>query len=287
MNALFKSIFKNIYHIFIDKRSVINPIKNVNYVKHFFFTLRFRLVGFGIYLTKNERTLRSFKNLHKGRRCFIIGNGPSLNKVDLTHLKNEITFGVNGIYLNYDKMGFYSTYYVIEDYLIAEDRSKEINAIEQSFKFIPSYLDYILKRNHNSANFNAFINYREEPFSPRFSENCSRRISVGGSVTYMCIQLAYYMGFTEIYLVGFDHNYSKLDKEIDSVITNLDKDQNHFTPNYYRKGERLHDPNVERMEKGFFKANQFLTKHGVKIYNVTPGGHLEVFERKDFDKIFI
>jgi len=282
-----KSIIKSIYHIFIDKRSIIDPSKNVNFIKHFFFTLRFRLVGIGIYLTKNEKKIRSFQNLHQGKRCFIIGNGPSLNKVDLTLLKDELTFGVNGIYLNYEKMGFYPTYYVIEDYLIAEDRSEEINSLEKSFKFIPSYLDYTLKKNKSSVNFNAYINYREEPFKPVFSENCARKICVGGSVTYMCLQLAYFMGFKEIYLIGFDHNYPKLDQGKNSVITNLSEDENHFTPNYYRKGERLHDPNVLRMEKGFETANKFLTKNGVNVYNVTPGGQLEVFKRMNYTDLFV
>jgi hypothetical protein len=239
-----------------------------------------------MYLTKNEKKIRSFKNIHQGKRCFIIGNGPSLNKVDLTKLKDEITFGVNGIYLNYDKMGFYPTYYVIEDYLIAEDRSEEINSLENSFKFIPSYLDYTLKINNKSVIFNAYINYRELPFKPQFSENCARKICVGGSVSYMCLQLANYMGFKEIYLIGFDHNYPKLDQGNDSVITNLTKDENHFTPGYYRKGERLHDPNVERMEAGYLTANKFLTKNGINVFNLTPGGHLEVFERMNYNDLF-
>jgi hypothetical protein len=287
MINLIKVIFKLGFHTFIDIKSVINPLKNVNYFKQFFFTVRFRFVGLGIYITKNERELRSFKNRHKGQRCFIIGNGPSLNKVDLNQLNKEITFGVNGIYLNYNKMGFYPTYYVIEDYLIAEDRSEEINALEQSFKFIPSYLDYTLKKNESSLNFNAFINYRDEPFEPIFSKNCARRIGVGGSVTYMCLQLAYYMGFQQIYLIGFDHNYPKLSHEGESsVITNLGKDENHFTPDYYRNGERLHDPNVLRMEKGFETAKSFLAQNGIEVFNVTPGGHLEVFVRMKFEEVF-
>ena len=42
-------------------------------------------------LEKNEE----FKNKHLGKRCFIIGNGPSIKNVDLTLLSKEITFTVN------------------------------------------------------------------------------------------------------------------------------------------------------------------------------------------------
>ncbi len=38
-------------------------------------------------------------NIHHGQRCFIIGNGPSLQRTDLTKLKDEFTFGMNRIYL--------------------------------------------------------------------------------------------------------------------------------------------------------------------------------------------
>ena len=84
-------------------------------------TLCYRAAGVGVALTANERRLLSFRNRHRGQRAFILGNGPSLNECDLTRLKNEVTFGVNGIFLNYDRMGFHPTYYVVEDVFVAED----------------------------------------------------------------------------------------------------------------------------------------------------------------------
>lgn len=282
-----KPIFFFILNIFIDKNSILDIRKNRNYLDNIWYTIRFRLTGLGIILTKNEKKMQSFKDKHKGQRCFIIGNGPSLNKLDLKMLQNEITFGVNGIYLNKEKMGFLPTYYVIEDYLIAEDRASEINALQVEAKFIPTYLDYTLAKTHDAVNFNAYLNYSDTSFKPLFSNNCLRRVGVGGSVTFMCLQIAYYMGFDEVYMIGFDHNYPKVQKSESSIIVTADKDENHFIPNYYTKGERWHDPNVERMEMGFSSANEFFTKNNRKVYNATYGGHLEVFERKDYDKIFI
>ena len=49
------------------------------------------------------RRLAELKDIHKGRRAFIIGNGPSLKQTDLSKLKNEITFGMNRIYLLFDR----------------------------------------------------------------------------------------------------------------------------------------------------------------------------------------
>jgi hypothetical protein len=281
-----KPIFFFILNIFIDKNSILDIRKNRNYLDHIWYTLRFRLVGLGVVLTENEKKLQSFRDKHKGERCFIIGNGPSLNKLDLTLMKGEITFGVNGIYLNQEKMGFLPTYYVIEDYLIAEDRASEINDLKGPIKFVPTFLDYTLKNDSNTVNFNAYMNYSDKLFEPLFSDDCLRKIGVGGSVTFMCLQLAFYMGFDEVYMIGFDHNYAKLEKTDSSIIVTEENDQNHFTPNYYTKGERWHDPNVDRMEKGFAAARNHFSKNNRTVLNATYQGHLEVFERKEYTEIF-
>ena len=286
IKKIIKPIFFFVLNIFIDKNSILDVRKNKNYLDHLWYTLRFRLAGLVIIFTKHEKKLYSFKNKHKGERCFIIGNGPSLNKLDLTLLKGETTFGVNGIYLNQEKMGFLPTYYVIEDYLIAEDRASEINELKGPVKFVPTFLDYTLKKDCNTINFNAYMNYSDKIFEPLFSDDCLRKIGVGGSVTFMCLQLAYYMGFDEVYMIGFDHNYAKLEKTDSSIVVTEENDENHFTPKYYTKGERWHDPNVDRMEKGFTVARNHFLNGNRKVWNATYKGHLEVFERIDFEKIF-
>ena len=90
--------------------------------QQFLRTLRYRLAGCSLPTTLNEKRLLGFKRKHEGQRAFIIGNGPSLNQCNLSLLRNEVTFGVNAIYLNRAKMGFYPTYYVVEDEFVAEDR---------------------------------------------------------------------------------------------------------------------------------------------------------------------
>jgi hypothetical protein len=41
------------------------------------------------------KRLAEMKDIHKGKRAFIIGTGPSLRKTDPNKIKNEITFGLN------------------------------------------------------------------------------------------------------------------------------------------------------------------------------------------------
>ena len=52
---------------------------------------------------KNESPrLDLFRNIHKDEDCFIIGNGPSLNKMDLGLLNDYYTFGLNKIYMLFE-----------------------------------------------------------------------------------------------------------------------------------------------------------------------------------------
>ena len=70
--------------------------------------------------------MSQFRNIHSGERCFILGCGPSLEHHDLASLKREVTFGMNGIFLAADWLGFDPTYYVVEDTLFHEDRFQDI-----------------------------------------------------------------------------------------------------------------------------------------------------------------
>ncbi|MCK4829996.1 hypothetical protein KA005_80495 [bacterium] len=111
---------------------------------------------------------------------------------------------------------------------------------------------------------------------------------VGGTVSYICLQLAYYMGFSDVYLIGFDHNYTKPDNVITDGTewTSQGDDPNHFHPGYFGKGKRWHDPRVDRMEMAYKKAQIYFAADGRKICNATVGGCLEVFDRVDYKSLF-
>lgn len=250
-------------------------------------TVRYRSARANIFLTENEKRIATYKDYHKGGRAFILGNGPSLNLCDLKLLKNEITFGVNSIFLNYDNMGFHPTYYVVEDVFVAEDRANEINRYHGPVKFFGNYLRYCLADSDRTLWLNTRFRYDNYPGFPHFSHNALRNVWTGGTVSYICIQLAYYMGFSEVYLLGFDHSYTiPADAKISGTeIVSTSDDPNHFHPDYFGKGYRWHDPMVERMEVAYRRAKEEFESTGRKIYNATEGGKLEVFDRVKYSSL--
>lgn len=274
-------------------KRLLKRLIDIIQIKIFFFKAKYSNPRFYISqficLTANEKALKNYHNKYNGERCFIIGNGPSLNKMNLKLLKDEYTFGVNAIYTNYKNMGFYPTFWAIEDILVAEDRSNEINEYKGSTKFYGAYLNKYLKKDKKTIYIN-FLHQSNYIDSPKFSTNASHKIYWGGTVSYLCIQLAYYMGFKDVILVGFDHNYKVPDTTIISnhgkVFTSQGPDPNHFHPDYFGAGKRWHDPKVDRMEKGYVQAKQYFERANKRILNATIGGNLEVFDRVDYSSLF-
>jgi len=233
-------------------------------------------------------SLKSLRNRYTGKRAFIIGNGPSLKKLDLTKLKDEITFGVNSIFYLFDEMGFKPTFYVVEDKLVAEDRAEEINNLNGMIKIFGRYLEYCLADREDVIWANVQFDYSDYPDFPHFSKDADKELWVGGTVTYLCMQLAYYMGFDQVYLIGFDHSYAiPSDALVEgTVITSGSDDPNHFHPSYFGKGKRWHDPRLDRMELAYNRAREVYESSGKVIANATAGGKLEIFERIRYDSLF-
>ena len=249
---------------------------------------RYRAAGRGFFLSVNERRLAAFRDKHRGERCFILGNGPSLNACDLTKLAGETTFGVNSIFLKTAEMGFVPTYYVVEDILVAEDRAKQIDAFKGPTKFFGNYLSRFLADGPDVIWTNVRVDYRNYENFPHFSQDAVRQIWVGGTVSYVCLQLAYLMGFKDVYLVGFDHNYIvPADAKLDgNRIETTSTDPNHFHPDYFGKGLRWHQPRTDRMEIAYERAREHFEAAGRRVWNATVGGRLETFDRVSYESLF-
>lgn len=284
-----KQTYLLIYNLFLDSHIQATDTPKISFLKKLNLSWIYRFAGwFNIFLRENEKKIYSLKNRHHGERCFIIGNGPSLNSIDLTKLKNEVTFGVNAIYTNKEKMDFLPTYYVVEDIFVAEDRKEEINEFKGSQKFFGNYFKYCLTENKNVNWLNVRFRYDDYKNFPHFSKNALRQVWTGGTVSYINLQLAYYMGFSEVYLIGFDHNYT-IPKDVKvngTEILSLGDDVNHFNKDYFGKGKRWHDPRVDRMELSYLKAKKYYEKDGRQIFNASPGSKLNVFPLKEYNSIF-
>ena len=215
----------------------------------------------------------NLKNKFKNKRCFIVGNGPSLTVQDLDRLVGEDCFAANLIFKIFDKTKWRPKFYCIQDrYARIGDF---LDKTDLEYIFVGSY--FWRTRNFNNKNAYCFHSKR----TIKFSFDPEEYVYDAYTVTYTMLQMAVFMGYKEIYLLGIDHNYSRIIEKnggvrvADTVKSHFFKDDN--------PAEVI--ANIYMMEKGYYKAKSVSDELGIKIYNVTRGGKLEIFERYDLEEI--
>lgn len=255
-----------------------------------------------ILLKENEK----FKNKHAGKRCFILGNGPSLNAVDFKLLENEYVFTVNELMRHKEYSVLKSNYHLIMDPYYFKEANDEyyrekmtiLKKIKDSHNspilFVPIEarnniknaewaemleVHYICGNLYFCKNFDSKIHF--ERFVPRFQV-----------VIQWAIGLAVYMGFEEIYLLGCDTT------DIINVISTKNSAQqeiNNYAYEYsYEKFKNFeeHKNDFEQMIHGFSRMlevyeeiKKWCDKLGIKLINCSGHTILESIPRERLEKI--
>ncbi len=237
--------------------------------------------------------LKRFYNIHENRRIFLIGNGPSLktSDLDILHINHEICFGFNNIHSIFERTDWRPDYYGIADYygfMIGKEKLGIVPGIHFFWDLFASISPDLMK---DPRNF--FFRYIRNGYSldemPDFSNDVTNGLFLGYSATYdIGLQMAAFMGASEIYLIGMDHNQpnksSHEGNHFEGYLSDqvLKDDKMTFYPieNSKKGYER------DKVERAFEMAERYSRMHGFRIYNATRGGTLETFERVNFDSIF-
>lgn len=219
----------------------------------------------------------SYKDKHRGQRCFIIGNGPSLKDTDLSLLENEVTFGLNRIYLLFDELGFAITYYLSINALVIEQCAADMLRLP-----CPKFIGWHAR---DLIDFTDGMVFLRIVGTPGFYTDITSGIWDGATVTYVAIQVAYYMGFDEVILIGVDHSFATKGTPHKTVVSQGD-DLNHFHPEYFGKGFRWQLPDLETSEIAYRMAKDQFERSSREIVDATVGGKLEVFRKVDYYSLF-
>lgn len=226
--------------------------------------------------------LAAYHDSQRGKRCFIIGNGPSLKNMDLSKLKGEATFGLNRVYLLFPEIGFTTTYLVVVNDLVIEQFAANLLDLP-----IPVFFSWhgrrFLPGDLPAARLPIFLHTTYT--GPTFGRDARRRLWEGATVTYAALQLAYFMGFETAVLIGVDHNFSTQGKP-NTTIVSSGEDPNHFNPAYFGQGVRWQLPDLETSERAYRMARDAYRASGRRVLDATAGGKLTVFPKVDYDALF-
>lgn len=217
------------------------------------------------------RRLLEFKDIHKGKRCFIIGTGPSLRMEDLDLIRGEYSFSVNSIVLSFSDTDWRPTYYAIQDKFGYEKLKSTIESAEMPYIFngiSDKRMTPIMNVDFIPFPLNLLDHGKAIPkHITKFSTDAFKVVYAGHSITYSAIQLAVYMGFREIILLGVDCDYSK-------------------NVNHIKAYSVQDDVNAAYLMRESYKvARKHADMHNYKILNATRDAKLDVFERINLEDI--
>lgn len=219
--------------------------------------------------------MKKFKNIHYNKRAFIVANGPSLNKLDLSKLNNDVIFSLNRGYLKKELP--HITYIVVCNDLVEKQFGNEILKIPCKAIF--------------SNNLPNTYKLHWTPDIPTFQPDATKAMWQGHTVTYVAMQLAYYMGYNPVYVVGLDHfyDYSTSKQEKGRGITSQGPDPNHFDPNYFGDGVRWDRANLKKSEEAYSLAREFYNINKRLLFNASAETHLsrDVLPKINFTELFL
>lgn len=254
---------------------------------------------------KEIKRNKEFHNRYVGKRCFIVGNGPSLNKQDLSLLKNEYVFTVNQMMRDERFEELKSDFHIIADPLYfnldlnneyhkkivdllrkikTKDNSPECFFPIQAKKFIDK-LGLDLSIHYFFFGCNMYEGYHKKI-------NYAKSVPGFFNVVQFAITLAIYCGFTEIYLIGCDMTgYREVEE---NAYGNYEEDKHcyHLTEeekkNVLHKGRTCEEyfNGFAHMFTDYRRLAKYAEERDIKLVNATEGGVLDSLPREKYERLF-
>lgn len=194
-------------------------------------------------------TIADLKNLHDGKRLFVIASGSSLNDLDLTPLKSRIVMGLNRSFLVWPN----SYYHCVFDHRLFEEYGTEL----RQTRFL--------------------ITLENRPWgiplkllgSDGFSWDLTEGIYSGYTIAYFALQLAVYLGFKEVFYLGLDLRHHDGDTHFfGKDFRSLNHEQTEFP----------------KMRKSFERIATTLAESGLEVRNCSSISTLNCFEYLSFEE---
>lgn len=227
--------------------------------------------------SENRHRLTGFRNIHRGETCVIVGNGPSLHDTELRRIHGVPTFGLNRIYLAQDELGIAPTYHVVVNQLVIEQSKQDLLKLP-----VPLFTTRASEP-HLGPQTN--VSYLDTLQGPYFSQDVRRGVWEGATVTYVAMQLAFYMGFTRAVLVGVDHKFAVAGPP-NAVVESEGEDLSHFSKDYFGKGYRWQLPDLATSETAYQTARSAFERADRSIVDCTVNGSLDVFPKRSLAEEF-
>lgn len=245
------------------------------------------------------------KDMGKGKkRCFILATGPSILKQNLELLKGEdvISCGFTGLLSDYSSIApkFYVTPSVFGDGLDNEYAEQALRIRDDIVVSQYVFLDYADK---SAVEKYKLFKGKEVFYVLQNLHSLDSRFDLTGSTfsiytaSIMCLKIAMYMGYKEIYLLGVDHTECT---GIRSYKHSYDEAKikrlgyNHLYETFVKTNKTWIETVPNRILYKLY-ADMFMQYHmiaekaaelGIQVYNLNPESVLDEFPKMSYKNVF-
>lgn len=220
---------------------------------------------------QNETALKALQNAYAGKRCVLIGGAPSLSQLDLSLLKNEYTFTVGRGYRLKEKGLSHSSFHVLSDVQGYAEFQNEIDWTFSDVTFFASCLPIETRPNRMR-----FAYYRRPLMTDGFFQtDLTQPLYRGHTVMVYALQIAYFLGFRDIYFIGVDLDFKN----------RAGHAYGSSAGECYRQ-QTLSVRQEAKMRRALVCACRFLKRRGCRLYNASPAGSLDFMECVSFNEVF-
>jgi hypothetical protein len=197
--------------------------------------------------------------------------------MDLAPLADEFTFGLNRIYLLFDQWGFETTFLVAINRYVIEQFGPQIANTAAT-----KVLNWSYRVPELDGTRTAYLETRVA-FAPSGGV-LSGYYAGAGTVTSLGLQLAHFMGFSEVILIGVDHQYQQ--GGVPNVaVQSAGEDRSHFSRDYFGRGVTWQLPDLSAMERGYHQCRRLFEASGRTVLDATLDGQLRVFPKASIDRV--
>jgi hypothetical protein len=210
------------------------------------------------------------------RPILVVGNGPSINDTPLEDFNGIPAIGMNKIDLLFGRSSWRPSIIACANDAVAMQHRKRFAASE-----IPIFLAW--KSRWFMPRIRRNIAYYLNKSSSEFQTDSIDGISIGDTVTFVALQLAYWTGADPVIIFGVDHSYQSQGKPLEYVRWK-GPDTNHFDPNYFQEGSLFGNPNLAASEIQYINARKAFETAGRRIYDATVNGKLQIFDKISIDR---
>jgi hypothetical protein len=238
-----------------------------------------------------------FKDKYRGRRCFVIGNGPSLNKQDLSLLKGEITIVMNQFHRHPILRQWQPTFYCAADppetYLNNKNELNELKKCQQTlfpeaFFFPLSMKEFLEKNNLFPPDKTYFVKMGIEPqyWNKNKKWDFSSVIPGVRTTAHLALYLALFLGCSPVYLLGLDNDWLSHRSVYRHFYSDHKTDPEDEAADLSKQSYKMLMENTLQHWIIFERVQEYAAKEGIKIFNATEGSFLDVFPEINYLDLF-